>query len=86
MLHSEIIDEIRSIKEEERKTDRSKTVYKGSNKIYDFRKFKTISFFGNEIRINTINVSMENDKQNHLPKNIENLKVRQDRKILSQKK
>ena len=38
------------IEEEGRKADRSKVVYKGSNENYDFRKFKTILAFGNEIR------------------------------------
>ena len=41
-------------------------VYKGSNETYDFRKFKTIRAFGNEIRNNIINMSMENDEQNQL--------------------
>ena len=35
--------------------------YKGSNKTYDFRKFKTIRAFGNEIRNNIINMGMAND-------------------------
>ena len=38
-------------------------VYKGSNETYDFRKFKTIRLFGNEIRNNIINISMANDEQ-----------------------
>ena len=41
-------------------------VYKGSNETYDFRKFKTIRVFGNEIRNIIINMSMENDEQNQL--------------------
>ena len=36
-------------------------VYEGSNKTYDFRKFKTIRVFGNAIRKNIINMSMTND-------------------------
>ena len=31
-------------------------VFKGYNKTYDFRKFKTIGVFGNEIRNNIINM------------------------------
>ena len=31
-------------------------VYKGYNKIYDSRKFKTIRVFGNEIRNNIVNM------------------------------
>ena len=56
--------------EEERKTGRSKIVYEGSNKTYDFRKFKAIRTFGNEIRNNIISMSMANDEQNQLPKHI----------------
>ena len=41
-------------------------VYEGSKKAYDFRKFKTIRVFGDEIRNNIIDMSMENDKQNQL--------------------
>ena len=37
-------------------------VYEGSNKTYDFRKFKTIRVFGNEIRNHIINRTMENGK------------------------
>ena len=38
-------------------------VYKGSNESYDFRKFKKIHAFGNEIRNNIIGMSMANDEQ-----------------------
>ena len=38
-LDSEIIDEIKRIKEEEKKVNRNKMVYKATNKTYDFRKF-----------------------------------------------
>ena len=61
-LNPEIVDEIKRIEEEERKADRRKMVYKGSNEIYDFRKFKAILAFGNEIRNNIINMSMANDE------------------------
>ena len=46
----------------EKKTDRSKMVQKGYKRTYDFRKFKTIRAFGNEIRNNIINVYMANDE------------------------
>ena len=61
-LNPEIVDKIERIEEEERKTDRSKMVFKGSNRIYDFRKFKAILAFGNKIRNNIINMSMANDE------------------------
>ena len=39
-------------------------LYKASNETYDFRKFKTIRVFGNEIRNNIIDMNMANDEQN----------------------
>ena len=41
----------------EEKVDRNKIVYKGTNKTYDFRNFKTILTFGNEIRNNVISLA-----------------------------
>ena len=49
-------------------------VYKGSNETFDFRKFKTIRVFGNEIRNNIINLSIANDEQNQLLKRIREFK------------
>ena len=51
-------------------------VYKGYNKTYDFRKFKTIHVFGNEIRNNTTKMYMANDEQNHLTKYIKEFKTK----------
>ena len=39
-------------------------VYKANNKTYDFRKFKTIRAFGNEIKNNVINDDMANEQMN----------------------
>ena len=72
-LNPENVHEIERIEEEERKADRSKLVYKGSNDTYGFRKFKTIRVFGNEIR-NNINMSMANDEQDQLLKRINEFK------------
>ena len=55
-LNPEIINEINKIEEIEKKVDRNKMVYKGTNKTYDFRNFKTIRAFGNEIRNNLISL------------------------------
>ena len=75
-LNPEIIEEIESIEEEEEeKVDRSKVAYKGYNKSYDFRKFKTKCVFDNEIR-NNINMYMANDEQNHLAKYIKEFKTK----------
>ena len=38
-------------------------VYKGYNKTYDFRKFQTIHSFGNDMRINFINMYTANDER-----------------------
>ena len=65
-LNSEIINEIKRIEEMEKKFDRSKMVYKGTNKTYDFRNFKTIHAFGNEIRNNVISLDTANIEQANL--------------------
>ena len=44
------------------------------NKTYDFRKFNTIHVFGNDVNNNFINMSMANDAQNHLTKQIRKFK------------
>ena len=62
-LDSEIINEIKRIEEIEKKIDRNKMVYKGINKTYDFRNFKTICAFGNEIRNNVISLDTANIEQ-----------------------
>ena len=49
-------------------------VYEGSNKTYDFGKFKTIRVFGNESGNNIINMSMANDEQEQLSKHIREFK------------
>ena len=41
-------------------------VYKGTNKTYDFRNFKTIRTFGNEIRNDVISLDTANIEQANL--------------------
>ena len=41
-------------------------VYEGTNVTYDFRKFKTIHAYGNEIRNNVIDMDTANEEQNEL--------------------
>ena len=65
-LNPEIINEIKRIEELEKKVDRNKMVYKGTNKTYDFRNFKTIRAFGNEIRNNVISLDTANIEQANL--------------------
>ena len=62
-LNPEIINEIKGIEEIEKKVDRNKMVYKRTNKTYDFRNFKTIRAFGNEIRNNVITLDTANIEQ-----------------------
>ena len=51
-------------------------VYKGYNKTYDFRKFKIIHVFGEEIRNNTTKMYTTNGEQNHLTKYIKESKTK----------
>ena len=76
-LNPEIISELERV--EEKKADISKMVYKGYDKAYDFRKFKTMCSFGNNIRNSSINMQMANDEQNIWQSILKNLNVRQDR-------
>ena len=65
-LNPEIINEIKRIKKLEKKVDRNRMVYEGTNITYDFRKFKTILAFGKEIRNNVIDMDTANEEQNEL--------------------
>ena len=65
-LNPEIINEIKRIEEMEEKVDRNRMFYKGTNKTYDFRNFKTIHAFGNEIRNNIISLDTANIEQANL--------------------
>ena len=62
-LNPEITNETKRIEEIEKKVGRNKMFYKGSNKTYDFRNFKTIRAFGNEIRNNVITLDTANIEQ-----------------------
>ena len=65
-LNPEIINDIKRIKELEKQVDRNKMVYRGTNKTYDFRNFKIIRAFGNEIRNNVISLDTSNIEQANL--------------------
>ena len=88
-LNTEIINEIKRIEEIEKKVDRNRMVYKGTNKTYDFRNSKTIHAFGNEIRNNIISLDAANIEQANLlsyindfmktkPQDLEKRKLRAD--------
>ena len=49
-------------------------VYKRSNKTYDFRKFKTLCDFDNEIGNDISDMIKANDEQNQLVKRINKFK------------
>ena len=65
-LNPEIINEIKRTEEIEKQIDRNKMVYKGTNKTYDLRNFKTIGAFGNKIRNNVISLDTANIEQVNL--------------------
>ena len=65
-LNPEIINEIKRIEEIEKQVDRTRMVYKGTNKTYDFKNFKTIHAFGDEIRNNVIGLDTANIEQANL--------------------
>ena len=65
-LNPEIINEIKRIEEIEKNVDRNKLVYEGTNETYDFRNFKTVRAFGNEIRNNIISLDTANLEQANL--------------------
>ena len=62
----EIIDEIKRNEEIEKNVDRDKMVYKSNGKTYDFRGFKTMRTYGNDIRNNVISLARANLKQANL--------------------
>ena len=62
----EIINEIKRIEEIEKNIDRDKMVYKSTSRIYDFRGFKTIHTYGNDIRNNVTSLAVANLEQANL--------------------
>ena len=78
-LNPEIMSELE--RSEEKKDDRSNTVYKGYDKMYDLRKFKTTCAFGDDIWANFINIYILIYTQQTMNKTtrqsvLKNLKVR----------
>ena len=65
-LNPEIINEIKRIEDIGKKVGTNRMVYQGTNKTYDFRNFKTIRAFGNEIRNNIISLDTANIEQANL--------------------
>ena len=65
-FNPEVIDEIKRIEEIEKNVDRDKMVYESTNRTYDFRGFKTIRGYGNDIRNNVISLKAVNLEQSNL--------------------
>ena len=61
-------------------------VYKGTNKTYDFRNFKTIRAFSNEIRNNVIGLDTANIEQANLLSYIYDFTAKTRPRNLAQKK
>ena len=68
----EIINEIKRIKEIEKNVDRDEMVYKSTSRNYDFRGFKTIRTYGNDIRNNVISFKAANLEQANLLAHVQN--------------
>ena len=65
-FNPEIINEIKRIEEIEKNVDREKMFYKSTNRNYDFRGFKTIRTYGNDIRNNVTSLKAANLEQANL--------------------
>ena len=71
-FNPKIMAEIKRIEEIEKNVDRDKMVYKSTNKNYDFRGFKTIGNYVNDIRNNVISLKVANLEQANLMAHIQN--------------
>ena len=69
----EIIDEIKRIEEIEKNVDRDKMFYELTNRNYDFRGFKTIRTYGNDIRNNVTSLRAANLEQANLLAHVKNV-------------
>ena len=65
-FNPEIIAEIKRIEEIGKNVDRDKMVYEGTSRNYDFRGFKTIRAYSNDIRNNVISLKAANLEQTNL--------------------
>ena len=65
-FNPEIIAEIKRIEETEKNVDIDKMFYKGTSRNYDFRGFKTIRSYGNDIRNNVTSLEAANLEQANL--------------------
>ena len=68
----EIINEIKRMEEIEKNVDRDKMFYEGTSRNYDFRGFKAIRAYGNDIRNNVTSLKEANLEQANLMAHIQN--------------
>ena len=65
-FNPEIIAEVKRIEEIQKNDDRDKMFYEGTSRNYDFRGFKTIRTYGNDIRNNVTSLEAANLEQANL--------------------
>ena len=87
-FNPEIIAEIKRIEEIEKNVDRDNMVYKSTSRTYDFRGFKTIRTYGNDIRNNVTSLDAVNLERANLLAHFHDFveKKQQNHKILNRKK
>ena len=74
------------MKKQKKNVDRDKMVYKSTGRTYDFRNFKTIRTYGNDIRNNVISLAAANLEQaNLLARFYDFVKKKKNRRILNRK-
>ena len=71
-FNPEIIAKIKRIEEIQKTVDRDKMFYEGTSRNYDFRGFKTIRAYGNDIRNNVTSLKAVNLEQANLMAHIQN--------------
>ena len=71
-FNPEIIAEIKRTEEIEKNVERDKMFYEGTSKNYDFRGFKTIRAYGNDIGNNVTSLKAANLEQANLMAHIQN--------------
>ena len=71
-FNPEIIAEIKRTEEIEKNVERDKMFYEGTSKNYDFRGFKTIHAYGNDIGNNVTSLKTANLEQANLMAHIQN--------------
>ena len=82
----EIIAEIKRIEEIEKHVDKDQMVYKSTGRTYDFRGFKTIRTYGNDIRNNVTSLAAANLQQANLLAHIQDFVKKAKPQDLEQKK